>query len=371
MRTQKAAHCVHPIGKGIATVSVYKNEERGTWYCIFRFKNFYGKNIQKKKEGFKKKKDAADYEKKYMMKMAGSCDMTFAMLSEIYLTDMKKRQKETTWKGNQHIIKHQLLPYFGIMKINEITPIIVRNWESTKIIEQYTPKTAAQYVTMLGSMMNYAVRYLGLPINPVRAAGPCKGKKKSRKIGYWTQETFENFCAQIPDEDVAYRIIYELLFWSGCRRGEALGLRIEDIEDKKIAIRQNRVHIAGKKIAIQTPKTATSRRVITVPKKIMEKVEKWIEKLYSPAKESLIFENVTPNHVSRKFRLEQKRQGVEPRIRLHDLRHSHASLLIDLGFSVQAIADRLGHINADQVIRTYGHLYDRKRDEILEALEKL
>ena len=311
------------------------------------------------------------YEREYMMKMAGSCDMSFKILTEIYLKDMKKRQKETTWKENKHIIEHQLIPYFGNMPINEITPIIVRNWETEKIIDNYTSSTAGRYVGYMSGIMNYAVRYLGLPVNPVRVAGPCQGKKEGREIRYWTQKTFEKFCEQLPDKDKEYKLIYELLFWTGCRRGEILGLRILDIKGKKIEIRQNRVSMTGKKIAIQTPKTDSSVRDITVPAKIMGKLKRWIANLYEPEAGSLIFENLIPGTVSQKFRDAQKKQGIEPRIRLHDLRHSHASLLINLGFSVQAVADRLGHINAEQVIKTYGHLYEQKRDEILEALEKL
>lgn len=361
-------------------MSVYKNEKRGTWYCIFRYKNFNAENIQKKKEGFFLKRDALAYEAEYKSKMEGGCDMLFREMADIYIADCAKRLKQSTTYEKKSHIKHILVPYFGGLKINQITPIIVRNWQNDKMIGKYKYSTMRIYSALLSSVFTFAVKFYGLTRNPVRTAGAISVAKNSVKLGpndenenlrIWTKEQFEWFLSKIKNNSVDHTI-YLILFYAGLRRGEVTALRLKDIDMEKnvIHVRQNKVVYPGHPDNIQTPKTASSVRTVTMPGKVMSEIKAYVDKLYKPEPDDLIFA-VNPIAFSSKFRNAQIKMGITPRIRLHDLRHSHASLLIELGFSIQAVADRLGHANADQVIRTYGHLYPAKRDEIAEALNNL
>jgi len=359
--------------KGLDDVSVYKNEKRGTWYCIFRYKNFNGENIQKKKEGFALKREALAYENEYKRKMEGSCEMLFSELSDMYLADCAKRLKKSVAYQKKLYLEHVLNPYFGNMRINQISPIIVRNWQNDKMIGQYKQNTITNYCTLLNSVLNFAVKFYGLANNPVRAAGriaytSLKCVMHEEKIQIWDKNQFEKFAAKV--EDPAMHLAYDILFFGGLRRGEVFGLRIKDVGNNTIRVRQNRVDYREHNGNIQTPKTTNSKRDVAMPLKIMQEIRRYIDLLYKPGEDDLLF-STSPNSLTNHFLHAQRQWDIEPKIRLHDLRHSHASLLIELGFSVQAIADRLGHANADQVIRTYGHLYPQKRDEIAEALNKL
>ena len=91
--------------------------------------------------------------------------------------------------------------------------------------------------------------------------------------------------------------------------------------------------------------------------------------LYIDSNNDRIF--YTISNMSGNFKRLQEKAGIEPKIRLHDLRHSHASLLINLGFSPDVVADRLGHKNAMMVMTIYGHMYKSKRDEVVDALERV
>ena len=70
-------------------MSVYKDESTGAWYCIFRYKDYSGKTIQKKKKGFRTKREAKDYEIEFQRKLSGNSDMLFESLVELYLADCK------------------------------------------------------------------------------------------------------------------------------------------------------------------------------------------------------------------------------------------------------------------------------------------
>jgi len=89
--------------------------------------------------------------------------------------------------------------------------------------------------------------------------------------------------------------------------------------------------------------------------------------MYKPNPTDLLFPTKAST-LGGQFRRIQRYHNITPRIRVHDLRHSHASMLINLGVSPKAVADRLGHANESMVMKIYGHLYPEKRNEIVNKL---
>lgn len=104
----------------------YKDEQRGTWYASFYYTDWRGSRKLKKKRGFSRKKDAEEYEREFLRKEAGTCDMSFASMTELYLKDMGPRLRESTVVMKKSVIEKWVLPFFGEMKINEISPTAVR-----------------------------------------------------------------------------------------------------------------------------------------------------------------------------------------------------------------------------------------------------
>jgi integrase len=180
----------------------------------------------------------------------------------------------------------------------------------------------------------------------------------------WQLTDFQKFIDSVERSD--YHLIYSLLFYCGIRRGEALGLRVKDVdlESGIIHIEQNKT-IQG----MDSPKTKSSRRTVALPSNVIAEMEKFIKRKYKPAPSELVF-SLSPDRITKFFAEKQEEIGMTPRIRLHDLRHSHASMLINLGFSPDVIADRLGHKDASMVMMVYGHMYPQKRIEVIDALEK-
>lgn len=112
-------------------MSVAKDPKTGKWYSKFRYTDWTGKRVQKKKTGFITKREAQEWEREFLTKAAASCDMSFASLVELYMADCKTRLRATTWENKQHLITKKLLPYFGSTPINQITPLMIRNWQNT------------------------------------------------------------------------------------------------------------------------------------------------------------------------------------------------------------------------------------------------
>ena len=353
-------------------MSQYKDEKTGKWYAIFRYRTYEGTNKQVKKSGFATKREAKQYEQDYISKMSGSKDMSLKTLSELYLADCKKRNKPASYQTTADCLKNRILPTFGHQTVKDITPLMIRTWQNEVLMPKYKKSTAIDTCRIFGTMLEFAVRYYGLSSNPMRAAGRVRypGSNDDDVIHFWTQEQFEQFMTLIHDP--LHHLIYEMLFWLGLRVGELCALRLKDIdfETGMVYIERNKIHVYGVGDVFQTPKTANSRRTIGMTDKLREELQEYVKRLYEPKPDDLLFPR-SANSISRYFRETQKRNNFEPNIRLHDLRHSHASLLLNMGIPAKAIADRLGHANEIMLYRTYGHMYMTQRDELVARLNRL
>ena len=109
---------------------VFKDEARGTWYVMVRYQDWTGERKQKCKRGFATKREAQEWERSFQMQTSGDLDMTFEAFTELYTKDMKPRLKENTWATKDHIIRTKLLPYFGRLKMCNITAQQIITWQN-------------------------------------------------------------------------------------------------------------------------------------------------------------------------------------------------------------------------------------------------
>ena len=152
-----------------------------------------------------------------------------------------------------------------------------------------------------------------------------------------------------------------MLYWCGIREGELLALTPADFNfDKEtVTINKSYQRLKGQDV-ITSPKTKKSNRTIKMPKFLCEEMKEYLGMLYGLKKKDRIF-TVTKSYLHHEMDRGAKAAGVK-RIRIHDLRHSHISLLIDMGFSAVAIADRVGHESID-ITYQYAHLFPSKQIE--------
>ena len=192
------------------------------------------------------------------------------------------------------------------------------------------------------------------------------GKMKNREMLFWTKEEFLKFAVAMMDKPLSY-YAFEMLYWTGIREGELLALTPADFDFEKRTVKINKSfqHLNGRDI-ITSPKTEKSNRTIQLPKFICDEMQDYLKMLYDVGLEDRMFP-ITKSYLHREMDRGAKEAGVK-RIRIHDIRHSHVSLLIDMGFSATAIADRVGHESID-ITYNYAHLFPSKQAEMADKLD--
>lgn len=345
----------------------YKDKQRNTWYCSFYYTDWTGERKLKKKRGFKTKKEATAWEDEFLRTLARSCDMTFASMAEIYMADMETRLRENTMQNKRFIIDNRVLPFFGKLRLNEITPAHVRKWQSGILAEGVAPTYAKTINNQLSAILNYATKYYGLQSNPAKTAGSM-GKAKASEMRFWTVDEFNAFIPNVPK--LPGRVGLSILFWTGLRIGELLALTRGDVnlEAQTLSVNKSFQVIEGKEV-ITEPKTPRSKRVVAIPPKLCDEIKEYMDALYEPDPEDRLFP-FTKSYFHHQMTDGCAAAGME-KIRLHDLRHSHASLLIHLGMPILLVSERLGHEDVQTTLRTYGHLYPSTTSDAISALDKL
>ena len=351
-------------------MAVYKDEKTNTWRVIYRYTDWTGEQKQTSKRGFTTKREAQAWEREQMSSHGNALDMTFASFVEHYTEDIKTRLKENTWNTKDHIIRTKLVPWFGRLKMNAITPQLVMSWQNEmlrardKTGNPYSPVYLRTLQTQLTAIFNHAVKYYGLRENPCHKAGPL-GKKKAKEMLFWTKEEYLKFADAMMDKPRSF-YAFELLYWCGMREGELLALTPADFDLEKgtVTISKSYQRMHGEDI-ITSPKTEKSNRTITMPDFLTEEIDEYLHSLGHIHPNARIFP-FTKDYLHHEMNRGAKQAGVK-RIRIHDLRHSAISLLIDMGFSAIAIADRVGHESID-ITYNYAHLFPSKQTEMAARL---
>ena len=351
-------------------MAVYKDEKTNTWMVYYRVTDWKGDRKQSTKRGFQTKRDALAWEREFLNKTQADLSMTFASFVDTYTVDMKNRIKENTWHTKEHIIRTKILPYFGKRKISDIQPRDIIAWQNEMIKgrdkngKKYSPVYLKTLHNQLSAIFNHAVKFYGLKENPAAKVGNM-GKARSREMLFWTQEEYQKFAFAIMDKPVSY-YAFEMLYWCGIREGELLALTAGDFDFERgtVTINKSYQRIDGRDV-ITEPKTPKSNRVIKMPDFLIEEIKEYLSKLYGLQKSDRVF-NITKNYLHREMTRGADEAGVK-RIRIHDLRHSHISLLIEMGYSAVAIADRVGHESIN-ITYNYAHLFPSTQTDMADKL---
>lgn len=355
-------------------MSVYKDNKKGTWYVQLSYKDWTGKQKHTCKRGFATKRDGQIWEQEFKDKLSGASDMKFEQFAYLYLENMKARIKESTYVTKETIIKNRIIPFFKDKKINEITTQDVIRWqnEMMKLMDSRTHKTFKKsYLktlhNQLSAMLNHAIRYYGLNANPAQVVGNM-GTDKEVEMHFWTRDQYEKFAYEMLDEPVYY-LVFEILYWCGIREGELLALTPEDInlDEKTIIINKTFHHLNGRDY-VTDPKTRKSKRKISIPDFLCEEIKEYFNLVYRLQEDGRMFP-ITKGSLTSAMARGTKKAGL-PHIKIHDLRHSHVSLLIDMGYSAVAIADRVGHESVEITYR-YAHLFPSVQTNMASKLDGL
>lgn len=352
-------------------MSVYKDADRGTWYVMCWYTDWRGERKQKCKRGFSTKRDAQAWEREFLSQKQADVTMTFESFAELYEKDMKPKLKLNTWLTKESIIQKKILPYFGKRKLSEITAKDVMDWQNE--IRTLTDSRGKPYSqtylktlhTQLSALFNHAIRYYGLNFNPAAKVGNM-GTEERREMLFWTKDEYLRFADAMMDKPMSY-YAFEMLYWCGIREGELLALTPADFDFEvgTVSINKSYQRLQGQDV-ITTPKTKKSIRVVKMPQFLCDEMEDYLKMFYNAGTDDRIFP-VSKHYLKHEMARGCKATGVK-KIRIHDLRHSHISLLIDMGFTALAIAERVGHESINITYR-YAHLFPTRQTEMADKLD--
>ena len=343
-----------------------KDKKTGKWLIQYRYTDWQGKRRKSTKRGFATKREAEEWLRNFLITQKADFDMKFEDFWKMYCADMETRLREHTMRTKKYIVELKILLYFGNKRVNDITAADIRQWQNELIKMGYSPTYLKTINNQLSAIFNYAVRYYDLKSNPCAKAGSM-GKSKAEEMDFWTGEEFRKFIDSVMNKRLSY-MAFMILYWTGMRLGELLALNPKDVdlEKRTISITKSYQRL-GKKDVITPPKTSKSKRVITIPEFLAADIKDYMDSLYDLQEDDRLFP-ITKYYLEHEMQRGIKESGVK-RIRVHDLRHSHASMLIELGFSPLEIAKRLGHEKVETTLNTYAHLYPNKQTKLAERLD--
>ena len=236
------------------------------------------------------------------------------------------------------------------------------DWRNSLAESGLATRTRNRGIQYVKAAFDHAEKIYGIKNNAVVINTFKLTKEDKKEMPVWTPDEFRRVASEV--ESPLYRAFYTFLFWTGCRRGEALALCKEDINGNVVHIHRAIKHF---KNGFQSLKTDSSERYITIDSKTMAMLKPLIEHA-----DPFVFggdRSLPITQVDRYFKKAIKAAGVKP-IRIHDLRHSHATWLINQGVNIIAVSKRLGHASVNQTLKTYAHLLKKTNDEMIGAIDE-
>lgn len=303
-----------------------------------------------------------------------------------------KELSETTLANYLSHLKNHILPALGHMQIDKIMPVhIVNLLDQMKRIEKpdipLSMRTKQDTYLTVRNIFERAVEWRIIKTNPVRnVKKPRVSNERDIQVNVYDETEVKALFIAVQNEPIHWRIFLSLALAAGLRRSETLGLEWSKVNLDNGTIEITQVIVKGRKGAIiKGPKSKNSKRLISLPSSVIEELreyhhhwnkekiqmgEYWIEQEHKWLfcnENGTHFYPTTPTTWWRRF---TKRVGVR-HIRLHDLRHTSATLLINQGVHAKIISERLGHSDISITMNTYGHALQKADQEAANKLDAI
>ena len=294
--------------------------------------------------------------------------MNFESFYEEYISDISQDLRESSLKVKKHIVEMYILPYFRGIKLSKIDSRFIMKWQVEIKKRRLSDSYLSTINSQLSAIFNYACRVYNLPNNPCKKAGTM-GRKRKGNIGIWSQDDMEAFLEAVSDK-TEIRYAFFLLYWTGIRVGELLALTISDLdfENRTLSITKSLNRTGGRDI-ITSPKTEAGIRTIHLSEFVIDELRDYCSMLYGRTESDRLF-LVTKSHLEKELKRGAGIAGLKC-IRVHDLRHSHVSVLISRDVNIALIAKRLGHESISTTLNTYAHIFDEDAKMVAEKLDEV
>jgi integrase len=358
-----------------------QGKETTTWYVVFdNGRDENGKRKQQWLGGFSTRKEAEAARAKTIndINRGGYLAPTKTTLSEWlnehWLPMMRTQVKKSTWSSYQRNVALHIVPRIGDKPLKDVTAQVLNRLYDYLLTDGkknaeggLSPKTVRYIHTIIHKAISDAMDADLLAINTADRAKPPRPRASATdKLNFWKADELASFLKHV--EGTRLEAAWHVAALTGMRRGEVLGLRWQDIdfETNRLAVRNTLVSVAYE-IVESTPKTHRAR-VIDIDPNTVERLKAHRERQKDERSEwgndykddDRVFprEDGSPLHpdgFTQRFELELKRAGLR-RIRLHDLRHTHATIALRAGIPVKVISERLGHETPAFTLKQYAHV---------------
>lgn len=339
---------------------------------------------------------------------------TFAEFAQIWLDNkVRPNAGERCVKKYLGALNNRILPYIGNIKLKDLTKPKLENYfntikntktnyEKRKENNLVKPDTIKKWKSIIHACLEYAVDCELLNKNPCnkikitftnttdenRIKELVKSKKE--KINYYNFEEFKEVCNLLEKEFLEYynndtindekklrevgrRFIVLLALKTGMRRSELFGLTKDDlsIEEATFEVNKSRHYLAGKGKFTKYPKNDSSIRTKSLPKSILSVLKLYYELLDRiDYKNAYIFDYLSIDGICSWFDKWQNKNNIK-NIRFHDLRHTHATILLYLGVDVKTISERLGHADIQTTLNVYADVLKELDEQSAEKIDNL
>lgn len=362
---------------------MYRDNEHKTWFYVFNFYDEKGKRKQKRKRGFKTKKEATDALRKLEVQVnegtyVESKNIPFKQYIEDWLSIKKISLSNSSISLYERSIKNHISPSLGNILLSKIKPQHIQKFIVELYKKDLEDATIKRIFNILNACLNDAVKFEDLSINP--ASKVEKPKVSPKEMNIWSIKQIKRFLKY--SEDHRLNCAFYLALMTGLRKGEILGLRWKDVDLENQVLYVNQTLEYDGKTIKKGAKTKNSIRSVTFSpstknvllkhKEQQEAEKNFFASEYLDQNLVICAQNGAPYHPRNLTRVfnSLKRKANLPHIRFHDLRHTHAALMIAQNEPMKLIMERLGHSQISTTIDVYGHLLPNMQHDASNRLDQ-
>ena len=350
------------------------------WIFYTRYKDLFGNVKQYKSKKYFTKKEAQEAERVFFLnldKYRPDNNMTFKDLYLAFYEYQEDKVKETTLHTYKDRMRYMAL--LDNVKVKEFNLQHYELWRK-KILEYNLSTRTRNYIyKFLKTIMNFGTKWYGLNFNHIypKMTNFTDPNERKKEMKFWTFDEFNKFIS--VEDDLMYKTFFKTLYFCGLRKGEIRALNWHDIDFKNNTLSVNKGisdNVNGKRYIISSPKTPTSNRTLPLPKDVindLKELKEYYMDFTNFKEEWFVFGGSLPigdDSIRRRKNNNCKLAGVKE-IRIHDFRHSCASLLISQGADITMVAKFLGHSKIDETLNTYSHMFQNKLTNIISIIDNL
>lgn len=378
---------------------VYKNDNGKGYKVRINYTDEYGRHrsITRSNEKTKSLKGAKEYEAELIKEMSNSLGsgltdkMTFEELCNDYMKVKSIDLKKNTIRKTEQAIRLFLIPFFGKMKVEKVSIKHINEWKLSISNKGYKVQYLNSILACLKKILNYGVATYNFNYQIIKNLTRFKDANNlediEEEIKYWTYDEFLLFYKAI-EQDLNnadsfqsklkysnYLTFYTILYFTGVRKGEAYCLTWNKIVNNQFKINQS-MNQKANPFEITSPKNKSSIRKIPICnflKKRLEDHKKLYENVYLFSDDWYICGGIDPikDTTVDNYKNQYAKKVNNPYIKIHEFRHSFASLLINSDINIKTISKLMGHASVDQTWNTYGHLYPEKENDAIEKINEI